>query len=1126
MRLSNLGPTFPLAALGLFLFAAPPATAGDWGAQFSSPDATNRASGEAAISSEAGSEPGFLRSLSRQERTLPSVTIEDLNGDGLPEVVMLVQGSLAALDLSLGEIMWRSIPVGADGFLGRIDVDGTGERYLVTSAGIGGGAYLVNPLGGGLTPAINQLPGRSGVTAAEVAGFDLDGDGDQELVVPAGSFALAKVWTVDFQGEPAESAIVATDLSGYSNLTPARAGHLLSADGTAVVINQGAQYQLYDVCEPAAAEAVCDDVAGTLCLCDQGIFYGVHNTFSFGPGFVIDTNGDGVDEVVEVASHPRYTNAVYSLDFAAGLAGGAHAATDLRAWYRGYPAGTNEPAARLVTPTEGPVDLDGDGDLELIVSFVDNAANDVDGEGNPSDDGIDLAGGVSTAVFDLETGEVLATLENAFAYGTVDSDGDGTRELVTSPTTGWTFIEGLTGHVLDCPAACTLSEQWSAPSVSVVLDRDSLTNLSTPPASLPLTDLDGDGDFEIVGYLEAGGSASVVAAEYDGAAGLTNVAVRALDAEEEVAATYVDGPGVLIRDDSDIHLLGADLQPVGLRVKIPVQGAETMLAGFLAAGESATVIYEDFAHRPDGGTPIKLGVANPALVVDLDGDGISEVVGYSNPPDSGGEGFEVASLSWNGTTNSFDTNWSVRSDDPSLDLDGFVVTTRLNWNLGEFNGDGVDDVVFTASGVPEYRQVVLDGATGEPLHVFTTVSRPSSVGPILVDDLIDAAGDPGADGTLDILVHGSSYLEWVTPGTDGPVASSTTNFFHTVSANGDLDGDGAVDNVVMPSSVTSRIEAITNLADPEVLWFHEDVGLLPSTLQLLALADVDAAPGLDVLFITGDAELIVYSGADGTMVPGFPVHLAEGRVFDTNAAPTAPPAPTAMIAMDVDGDGFEEAVVGTEDGRVYAVNIVDGDEGAPSLAWYFQVSAAVGALAAAEMDGEPGDELLVSTRDGLVHVVGAVGVCLEIEYPAQGECVPTGEFVVRGRSCGVDSVDVFGAGAPGSANIVARSGEWAGAVTIAGEGNHTVQAYGYTANDTLLVFDQVEVLVDEDCEGERPPEETPTPAEETPPGDPPPVNCADCDDGCAMSAEVAPGLLAALLMVPAMVLSRRRRSRD
>ncbi len=1114
----------PIAALGLLLFAAPPATAGDWGAQFSTPDATNRAVGSSTISDAQGSEPGFIRTVSRQERDLPDVALEDVTGDGIPEVVLLVQGSLAAMDLSSGDLLWRSIPVGADGFLGRVDVDGSGERYLVTAGGIGGGAFLVDPAGGGLSSALSELPGRSGITASEVAHFDLNGDGDQELVVPAGAFAQDKVWTVDFQGAPPESAIVATTLTGYSNLTPARAGRLLASDGAAVVINQGAQYQLYDVCAPATVDAECDDVDGTLCLCDQGIFYGVHGTFSFGPGFVVDSDGDGVDEVVEVASHPRYTNAVYSLDFAAGLAGGGLAATDLRRWYRGYPAGGADPAARLSTPLEGPVDLDGDGDLELIVSFVDNSDHDVDGEGNPIDDGIDLPGGAAVAVLDLETGDVLATLTNAFAYGTVDTDGDGTLELITSPTTAWTFIEGLSGSTLECDPTCTLTEQWSAPSVSLVLDRDSLTNLATPPATLPLTDLDGDGDLEIVAYLEAGANVSVVAAEHDGAGALSNVAVRALTAEEEVAAAYGDGPGVLLRDDTEIHLLGADLQPVGVRMKIPVQGAETMLAAALVAGEAATLIYEDFAHRPEGGTPIKLGVAQPALAVDLDGDGAAEVVGFSNPPDSGGEGFEVASLSWNEAEEDFDTNWSVRSDDPSLDLEGFVVTSRINWNLGDFDGDGVDDVVFTASGAPDYRQIVLSGADGTVLHVFAPVSRPSSVGPILVADMIDSDGNPGGDGTLDILVHGSSFLEWLTPGTETPVATTTTSYFHSVSANGDLDGDGAIDNVVMPSSVTSRIEAITDLADPAVLWFQEDVGLLPTVTQLTALADVDDAPGLDVLFITGDAELFVFSGADGAVVDGFPVHLAEGRLFGTGDPPTAPPVPTAVITMDVDGDGFEEAVVGTEDGRIYAVNLVAGDADAPSLAWYFQVSAAVGSLAAADMDGEPGDEILASSEDGLVHVVGAVGVCLVIEYPENDSCVPTGEFVVRGRSCGVASVDVYGAGAPGSTDIVATGGSWAGSVTIDGEGNHTIQAYGYTPNDTLLAFDQVEVVVDEDCEGETPEEETPTPDDGTPTPDPDPMDCSDCGDGCAVSAEAAPGLLAALLMVPAMVLSRRRRS--
>ena len=138
----------------------------------------------------------------------------------------------------------------------------------------------------------------------------------------------------------------------------------------------------------------------------------------------------------------------------------------------------------------------------------------------------------------------------------------------------------------------------------------------------------------------------------------------------------------------------------------------------------------------------------------------------------------------------FAADWTLQSDDPSLDLPGFVATSRINWHHADFNGDSIDDIVFAATAPPEYRQIVLDGATGAVLHVFEPISRPSSVGPILIDDRVDANGAPVSDGTLDILVHGSSYLEWLTPGSVTPVAMSTTGYFHSVSANGDLDGDG------------------------------------------------------------------------------------------------------------------------------------------------------------------------------------------------------------------------------------------------------------------------------------------------------------------------------------------------
>jgi hypothetical protein len=41
--------------------------------------------------------------------------------------------------------------------------------------------------------------------------------------------------------------------------------------------------------------------------------------------------------------------------------------------------------------------------------------------------------------------------------------------------------------------------------------------------------------------------------------------------------------------------------------------------------------------------------------------------------------------------------------------------------------------------------------------------------------------------------------------------------------------------------------------------------------------------------------------------------------------------------------------------------------------------------------------------------------------------------------------------------------------------------------------------------------------------EPDPADCSECGDGCTLGATASPGLLAGLLLLPALVLSRRRR---
>lgn len=1068
-------------AVGLVALSAGIAV-GDWGAPRGGVDGTNRAAGVAQIAIGDGNDPGFSWSVDLAPTRLNEVMLQDFNGDGEPEVILLASGSMTALNPQTGLAWWSSLNAGLDGLVGvgELDGDPTTTELVGTSNAARGGLQFVDAQFGGLQGAVTGLPSLSGVMRSEVVLADLDNDGVDEIIYPAGLFGLGSLFISDPSPGLASSSLLEVSFGGYANTTPPRVGDLLGTGSPVIALNQGAQFYTFEVCAPADAGATCDDGPGTLCLCGGRAWFGLHPTYSFGPSWVLDVDNDGVDEVIEVPNHPLYTKAISVFDLAAGIASGSANADDTRQWYRRYMAA--DPVPMLEPLSEGPVDLDGDGDLEIIVSFFNNDSTDTEADGTTAnEDGIDHAGGLSIGIYDLTNGDLLAFELDAVAYGTVDLDDDGDLEIVTSPSTpgDYAFETGLTGYEMDCTGGnCTLTAAWTAPDRTLHPALSSLEDIALPNAELHTIEANTGGSPELLVYFDD----VLEAITADGSGGFIVVASRLLLADEDLIASDPDTNTALITRDEDATVLDGSLATVGVPIPLPSRG----WGGFAAAsfdGQTREAPVFGGSIFQTTVSPTSLADADfellPhfALAADLDGDGIAEAISFQ---DVLGEGvtdssFSVRVDSWNSSTLAFETLWTFMSSS-ELQLDGFNVGGPIHFATGDFDGIGDEDVIFAVNAPGQRELLVLDGDTGVLDATLTPSQSPAVVSPLLIGDYVDGTGAFGTDGIDDVVIQGAGVVELLSVAS-GVSTSTSTSFFHVVGANADVDGDGDLEMVgTLSATVNNQIEVWDGLgtATPSLLWGPQPLGLPTGAGQVLAVADLDGNASQDLLYITAEAGLTFIAGDTGLALAD-PVYLAGGAL--TTSVPTAGTVPISLMVIDVDDDGYEEAIVGATDGWIYAVDVALDDPDAPGLAWTLEAGSAVRALAAADVDGDGFDEILVSLDGGRGAAIDGVGVSLAIAEPAEGACVPSTEFEVSGTSFGIDSVEVFFGGSSVSGDVDASSGVWVGDAEVRGIGTFELQVRGKDPSGAVVVLATrfLDVGIDGDADGWK--------------------ECGDCVDG-------------------------------
>lgn len=961
--------------------------------------------------------PGVTWALALPSAELGAATAADVDGDGSSDLLTLARGRLVALSGTTGSLLWISGSFGLTEIVGLGDLDGISGTLeaVVSSHWMGGGVGVFDVATGALRHFSGDLDQGSGVLAKETRLADVDGDGALEAFWGLRLNGSAELVALDLSTPDGEAREVRVSLGGsYFGITQPTLGDF-DGDGLQddIAIVAGTDLDRWSFCAPAAEDATCDEIDGSFCLCPHGFVTGLWAQWIF-PEFpeAADLDADGIDEIVLDHRHPTFPLEGFGViepweDTALGVGTPSIGAP----WYYRFGDSTM-PIAGVSTLG----DFDGGGSFEVALTMWNDGVGEQGVQGEDVDDGIDLPGAFTVGLWSAATGSLLASADDRLLLGWEDLDHDGVVELVVATTAGDGLAPlGIEGLQLSCagPDACGLATVWSTTAHGAFRDSGSLGADQLPEIVLRVA---GQGlDTRLITY----DGDDVVSLGTDGLGGVTEFGRITLAEDDEVLT--IGAFGVVLLQGGEPSLLSPDLGS-GVPLALPPSLVAPWLSVPLPEGRDLTV----FDDRVYDGTTSPLGLdsalgrllRHPVLVVDLDGDGASEVISWEI--DDGDGLLRIAAHTVTSTAVTplwlFDTN-----SEPALGTEA----PRQAWPFthDDLDGDGVQDVVLAIGAGSNGSLVVLSGTSGSLIQRIVTPGIEGYWAPLLTSDLIDGAGALAPDGTPDIVVPSFRHLGIYDGLGGGALVEVTTSFWNFSALFADLDGNGDPEALLFQSFALAgpALEAWSFTDGFSRLWGPLDAGGPPPDVPLaVAVADIDDAPGLDPVYITADGAIHARSGVDGALLPGFPIGIVGGEVVDPEGEGEASPA-TALVVADLDGDGGDDALVGSREGWLYAINLSTSP---PALLWSFRIGEEITRLGLADVDGDGLIEILVSSLDGVGRILDATGVGLEISTPEQGACIGTGSLEVRGSSVGVETVNIrVGGGDPTLAELE-PSGDW------------------------------------------------------------------------------------------------------
>ncbi len=419
-------------------------------------------------------------------------------------------------------------------------------------------------------------------------------------------------------------------------------------------------------------------------------------------------------------------------------------------------------------------------------------------------------------------------------------------------------------------------------------------------------------------------------------------------------------------------------------------------AGEVAAQEAKTLDDADWVAEFDrGGTEWGPMVGDAG---DVNGDGFADVIVGSAfyKTDAGGEG---RALVFHGSESGLETDpsWTVESD-----AEGSYLGEAVS-GAGDVNADGFDDVLVAAPSTDDSGRVYLylgseDGLqtspawTAESTQESTTygksLSRAGDVNGDGYDDVI--IGDPFYDGDFQNSGRAHVYLGsedglqadpvWI----GDPGANKTAFFGWSVSAAGDVNGDGYDDVIIGESRYTNEQEregrahvfyGSANGVQETAAWTSEsDLEEVEYGRSVSGAGDVNGDGFDDIIVgarLVGDSwegEAYLFYGSDN----GLAEEAGWTAPYEESGARLGS---SVSRAGDLDADGYADVVIGAPsftDGDTLAVGkilVYRGSESglADTHAWSARAHVAHtkfgwSATGAGDVNGDGADDIIAAAR--------------------------------------------------------------------------------------------------------------------------------------------------------------------
>ena len=163
----------------------------------------------------------------------------------------------------------------------------------------------------------------------------------------------------------------------------------------------------------------------------------------------------------------------------------------------------------------------------------------------------------------------------------------------------------------------------------------------------------------------------------------------------------------------------------------------------------------------------------------------------------------------------------------------------------------------------------------------------------------------------------------------------------------DLDGDG--EEEILVGACFGGMGALKQ--DHSVLWWKR-TPFTDIMMRMPGVADLEGTGKMFVGICHANGALTCYEGANGKEVWSLPLNSTTSDI----------------VSCDIDGDGREEFITGTTDGRLIAVGT--GGDGKGYIKWALPLGSALGNPVVADVDGDGLPEILVVTGDGSLVCVG------------------------------------------------------------------------------------------------------------------------------------------------------------